>query len=145
MPHKDPIIRKQYLKDWRIKNREYTKQFDKKRYDSGVHGKECRKKSRDRNPGQHTANMRMHYYGVSKEWYDLKVLEQDNLCALCGKPETVLNYRTKKVYTLSVDHDHKTKKVRDLLCYRCNHGLGLFKEDIELLLRAAQYIKKHQE
>lgn len=42
------------------------------------------------------------------------------------------------------DHDHKTKKVRGILCHACNSGLGLVKEDVTRLLALAQYLVFHK-
>jgi hypothetical protein len=58
---------------------------------------------------------------------------QDNKCAICGN----LFYKTP-----DVDHDHKTNKVRQLLCNHCNGGLGNFYDNAELLRKAANYIDK---
>ena len=41
---------------------------------------------------------------------------------------------------LSIDHCHKTGKVRGLLCKHCNHGLGKFKDDVNLLKIAIDYL-----
>ena len=41
---------------------------------------------------------------------------------------------------LVVDHDHKTNKIRGMLCNRCNQGLGQFKDDPELLEYARIYL-----
>jgi len=43
-------------------------------------------------------------------------------------------------FHMNVDHDHKTGKVRGLLCNGCNRGLGLLKE--ENLLSAIQYLEQ---
>ena len=53
-------------------------------------------------------------------------------CELCGKePEQ----------TLHTDHNHATGKVRGLLCHHCNVGLGMFKEDIEVLRKAVVWLE----
>ncbi len=43
---------------------------------------------------------------------------------------------------LCIDHDHATGKFRGLICTRCNHGLGHFKDNIDTLLEAIEYLKK---
>lgn len=76
-------------------------------------------------------------YGMEKGEY-LRMLEaQDGLCAMCGGT----NSSGKR---LAVDHDHKTGKVRGLLCTNCNSALGKFGEDIDRLLEAALYLIMHQ-
>jgi hypothetical protein len=44
-----------------------------------------------------------------------------------------------------VDHDHETKKVRDILCRFCNTGLGMFGDNIEIMENALAYLRKHKE
>lgn len=46
------------------------------------------------------------------------------------------------VYTkLNVDHDHKTRNVRGLLCHNCNRALGLLKDNINSLKSAISYLE----
>jgi hypothetical protein len=73
-------------------------------------------------------------YNLTLEQYaDLKN-EYNNKCAICGK--TCKNKR------LCVDHDHKTGKIRGMLCHLCNRGLGHFQDNPELLDKAINYLKK---
>jgi hypothetical protein len=51
-------------------------------------------------------------YGITVREYGRMLALQDGVCALCHHPP--------KKKRLSVDHNHKTGKVRGLLCYRCN-------------------------
>jgi hypothetical protein len=44
---------------------------------------------------------------------------------------------------LSVDHDHKTGKVRELLCAHCNTALGKLREDAAIAAAMLAYIQKH--
>jgi hypothetical protein len=68
--------------------------------------------------------------------------EQDNKCILCGS-EGFLIGKNNHNEKLAVDHCHETGKVRRLLCHNCNRGLGLFKDNPELLRKAAEYVETH--
>ena len=81
-------------------------------------------------------------YGITLEQYDQMFDAQGGVCAICGEPEAVANKHG--VCRLSVDHDHETNKVRMLLCNKCNHGLGLFDENLEKLLKAMHYLIVHR-
>ncbi len=65
---------------------------------------------------------------------------QKGLCAICGKPETLVVRG--KVRRLAVDHDHLTGRVRRLLCLGCNTGIGKFQHDPALLRAAADYLER---
>lgn len=65
-------------------------------------------------------------------------------CAICGYEEDIKSSRG-RTRRLVIDHDHETGIVRDLLCNRCNKALGLFRDEVEILLAAAQYLVKHRE
>jgi hypothetical protein len=76
--------------------------------------------------------------------------EQQNKCAICFRPETrIFTQRTPeremKVAKLCIDHCHDTGKVRGLLCHDCNTSLGKFKDDIQILQSAIEYLKKHKD
>jgi hypothetical protein len=82
-------------------------------------------------------------YGLSLEEYARMLHAQNYVCAICEQPEVRLGNDGKPV-ALHVDHDHKTGKVRGLLCYKCNSGLGSFNEDTDLMRRAAEFLKHHK-
>jgi hypothetical protein len=67
---------------------------------------------------------------------------QRNRCAICGDEPVAGG--VKAASRLHVDHDHATGKVRDLLCNRCNQGIGYFKDDPDLFAAAADYIRRHR-
>lgn len=83
-------------------------------------------------------------YGISIEEYKTMFNNQCGKCAICGKEETRLNKDGTKL-DLSVDHCHKTGKVRKLLCSTCNTTLGKVEEDIDRLSKLAAYIKEHRD
>jgi hypothetical protein len=63
--------------------------------------------------------------------------EQNGGCYLCLKP---LKLGRSNSDSACVDHDHATGKVRKILCNECNRGLGYFKDNPEVLLKAASYV-----
>lgn len=82
-------------------------------------------------------------FGITIEQYDQKLAVQNGVCAICNKEETQKG-RGGLVKYLAVDHDHKTGKIRGLLCARCNHRiLGYIKDSIEHLEAAIEYLKKY--
>lgn len=56
-------------------------------------------------------------YGISLKQYNGMLKRQKYRCAICGKRQK------DAARNLSVDHDHKTKLVRGLLCIYCNSKL----------------------
>lgn len=81
-------------------------------------------------------NTRLKYlFGISIEDYD-KMLERQNYsCAICQ-----MHYSSFK-RNLAVDHCHLTRKVRGLLCFDCNSGIGKLKDSVEVLNKAINYLK----
>lgn len=73
--------------------------------------------------------------------YEKLLKDQNNLCKICNLPEKILSRNRDRVKYLSLDHCHKTKKIRGLLCHSCNTALGHFRDSIELLQSAINYIK----
>lgn len=79
-------------------------------------------------------------YGLTSEQHNQMLAQQKGLCAICSKLETAKD----KDGGLSVDHNHKTNKIRGLLCGKCNSALGMLNVDnqgIELLCSAISYVK----
>lgn len=73
-------------------------------------------------------------YGLTPEQYNEMVANQRGLCACCHNPP----HRGR----LQVDHDHKTGRVRALLCHHCNAGNGHFSDDPARLRQAAEYLER---
>lgn len=71
-------------------------------------------------------------FGITEQEYNLRFKEQNGVCAICK------NVSANKL--LAVDHCHITMEVRGLLCSNCNTALGLFKDSIENLLIAIDYL-----
>lgn len=80
-------------------------------------------------------------YGVSLDQYNQMLQEQNGVCFICGKEETIIDKRVNRTVSLAVDHNHSTGKVRGLLCVKCNSILGLANDNIELLQKSIDYLK----
>ena len=82
--------------------------------------------------GQQAAAQRKYRYGLTPEKYNKMLKDSDGLCAVCHR-----------LYEVPVvDHDHETKKVREILCRFCNTGLGMFGDNIAVLENAIAYLRK---
>ena len=69
------------------------------------------------------------------------LLNQNNSCLICNKEFSSIWGSDAPV----VDHDHKTGKVRGILCNERNRGLGYFHDNPAALLNAASYITENIE
>ena len=87
-----------------------------------------------------------HYkqYGLTYETYQQMVKAQNNLCAICGQPESTIEKRSGQRRRLCVDHNHDTGKTRALLCRACNMALG-YLNSVAKLSSAIDYLKKYDE
>ena len=75
-------------------------------------------------------------YGVTLEEKNKMIQNQGNKCGLCNK-----DFSSKK--DTHLDHCHSSGKVRMVLCGSCNIGLGYFKDNPELLRKAALYLEEN--
>lgn len=76
-------------------------------------------------------------YNCTPEQYLLLEELADNKCQICGE-----EFKDEKDKHL--DHCHKTKNIRGLLCTECNLGLGLFKDDTDTLKKVIGYLMNSQ-
>jgi hypothetical protein len=101
---------------------------------------ECQKKRRVLR--HHTAEGQAHEkngslqrrHGIDLEVYFAMLVSQSGLCAICSEP-------TSSPSGLSVDHDHRTGRIRGLLCSLCNMGIGNLRDDSVVLRRAVTYLE----
>lgn len=75
------------------------------------------------------------HYNLDPADYQRMMEDQGGICAICKEPMTEPH----------VDHDHETGCIRGLLCSTCNVGLGSFKDNLDWLEEAAEYLKEHAE
>lgn len=124
--HRDEILAKQKL--YKEQHKEFTKEYGRAYRDAH------REDHKRRFENYHLKRK----YGISSEQRNEMIKVQDNKCAICGRPPT-------QGRKLHVDHDHKTNKIRKLLCFSCNAIIGLAKEDTDILYAVIKYLNQHKE
>lgn len=72
-----------------------------------------------------------HRYGITEADYDAMLEAQGGLCAVCEEQPAV-----------HVDHDHLFGNVRGLTCFNCNGGLGQFKDRVDIMRKAIDYLER---
>lgn len=140
-----------YADDWYAKNREKVLEQRRERYRNDPkhrkaktqYNREHRNENRERtaewrksHPTRISAWWLKTKYGITVEQYEALLEKQGHKCAICGKPHSVVPYKR-----LNVDHDHKTGKVRGMLCHDCNLAIGFFLDDVSLLEAAIRYLQ----
>ncbi len=84
------------------------------------------------NKEHHKKTVRLRMYGLSPDQYQVLWDSQNGKCAICGRITS----------PLCVDHDHRSGRVRGLLCKPCNSYLGIISESVEVLSRAVSYLQR---
>lgn len=120
---------------YRRENKEKVRKAGRKYY------KENPEKFKERKLKYKKSNKNGHLkrnYGITLNEYNLLLQKQNYKCAICGSK----NPRGFSKKCLSVDHNHKTGKVRGLLCQPCNLFLGLIKDDKNILAKTIKYLEE---
>jgi hypothetical protein len=150
MSLKNRELRLAYCKKYREEHKaELATKAKKRREEHPEIFKERHRRYGGENKEKINANQRKRYketkfglkkYGMTKKEYDEMNLKQKGKCALCGKD----NIKKRKIVALGVDHNHKTGKIRGLLCNNCNVMLGMITDDTNLLLKIQEYLLKNK-
>ena len=83
-----------------------------------------------------------HRHGITIDQYNVLLEAQGYRCKICRTDKQNSNRRHKDRFY--VDHDHKTGRIRGLLCNACNSMLGFANDDQVILLKAIRYLKEAQ-
>lgn len=118
--HKDIVKSRAKMRENRLKNPEKARLNCRNQY--------------HKNKNKHK-NYSLKKYNIDLNDYNEILKNQNNCCAICKNPQSDF------IKSLAVDHDHKTGRIRALLCEKCNVGLGSFRDNPELLRKAADYIE----
>ncbi|MEV6761999.1 endonuclease VII domain-containing protein [Streptomyces sp. NPDC051105] len=69
-------------------------------------------------------------YGLTEVERDALIASQHGVCCICPSAPAA-----------HVDHCHETGRVRGVLCFSCNAALGQFKDQPDVIRRAAAYVE----
>ena len=100
-----------------------------------------RKRSYDKHAGKRRAEQRLRSiedYGLTAESLQALYEAQQGRCAICREEKPVRGGPA----GLAIDHDHRTGRVRGLLCVNCNQALGKFGDSTDLLIAAVLYLER---
>lgn len=127
---KDIYIKSEGYKDkkkvWTRRNYEKNKDYIKARTTAYIKN----------NPHIRKRSILNYQYGLSLEDYYILVNKNDKKCHICNiAPINNVLY---------VDHCHVTKKIRGVLCMKCNSLLGFCNDNLEILNSAIKYLIKEQ-
>ncbi len=106
-----------------------------------VNCKDCRSKDSQEYRRKNRSDVRVYEkssklkiaYGITLNEFNEILKRQGERCAIC---------RTNRPSGrgFGVDHDHKTGRIRGILCHSCNTGIGLLKDSPKLLEKALKYL-----
>lgn len=123
--------RQQYLKHKEKRLKQYAEYRDLNR--DKIRSKQD--KYNKQNPIKRKNAMLKYEYGITLDDYNKMFNEQEGKCAICQRHQNELTR------TLCVDHNHKTNKVRALLCLTCNTDVSVVENRLEEMMK---YLNKHR-
>lgn len=136
--HREQILlrQKKYSKEHKRERSERERAGAKRYY--WLHREERRAAERlwrARNPDRNYAARILRQHRMSFGEYTAMLNTQDGVCKICGD----LPPKGKR---LQLDHVHGTSTIRGLLCHRCNMAIGLLRDNVQVVLSAAQYLRE---
>jgi len=128
--------KKQYRKEQYLKNKDKEKAAREIYYSKNKELILARnKKYNKENPDKRKSAILKYEYGITLDQYNEMFKTQEGKCAICQR------HQNKLTRTLCVDHDHKTNKVRALLCLTCNTDVSVVENRLEEMTK---YLNKHR-
>jgi hypothetical protein len=151
--HKDNMNKKshEYHKEHKKEEKEYHKKYRQENHEHIVaHSKNYRQENKEKivmhrkEYNDAHKKERKEYrikatFGLTLSEYNKIYISQKGCCAICKIPESEIKGRWK---SLCADHNHKTGKVRGLLCPKCNTAIGFFQDDSKIVKEVLFYLDK---
>jgi hypothetical protein len=92
----------------------------------------CNQAQLRRDREQRNWRRRERLYGIGREEFEALKARQDGRCGICREPL--------QATSTHVDHCHRSRQVRGLLCGPCYQAIGLFRENADIMRRAIAYV-----
>ena len=129
-----PEVYAERSKRWRANNPERCRELTQRYWESHrevivARSREWYLQNKDR-ARISTRRVKLRKYGLTEKDFQRRLVEQKGICPICQT----------KMSQPVVDHDHKTGRVRGLLCRMCNAALGQFRDSATTLARAIEYL-----
>jgi hypothetical protein len=124
MAYKDPEAQKAYRKAYYEKNKEKAAAYGREYVRVNKEKLRCHTLQRN--------------YGITSIEYDRILAFQNGVCACCYTSNPGRQHKA-----FNVDHCHKTGKVRGLICYSCNVGIGHLGDNFQSVSNAITYLSKN--
>jgi hypothetical protein len=136
---------KQRLKKWKAEKADHVQTYQKQWRDKNIeavkaYGAEYMKgyvKTEAYTVGR--TKRRFKTYNITALEFNSMWEGQKGCCAIC---QTKLEPRGRSKNSAAIDHNHKTREVRGILCRGCNHGIGTLGDNPSTLIAAAEYLMK---
>ena len=89
---------------------------------------------------------RLKKYGLTPIEFEALWLSQCGACAVCSRKLKKMVFGSlQKPNDAHIDHSHSSGAVRGILCRQCNAGLGMFRDSVSALIKAASYLERHSQ
>lgn len=148
--HEDDNFRQKFLQTCKLRQQKIYADEEKhnefrmknnawKRQNKDILNEKSRKRRSKLSVEERKDEVLRHSHGISYKEY-INMLEACNFkCMICKREVKAISsdYSTKAC----VDHCHSMDKIRGILCKDCNSGLGYFKDNIDSLSQALEYLR----
>lgn len=124
-------------KEYRLANKDLVSQRRKAYYEANRAKilAECKARRTGKPRGEKERNNGLKPTGFTLRMKEQAIEVQSGKCGICG-----VDLKSIPEKHIHADHCHISGTPRGVLCISCNHGLGRFKDDIERLRSAINYL-----
>lgn len=137
---------------WRLRNLEGARQYDAawKRHQRQTETPDEREmrlakartwRTQDRMSHQNLMRS-IRRFGLTLDQYHARMEAQNFCCAICERPFEFGHGLKARQDGPHLDHCHRTKQARGILCANCNVGIGHLQESPMLFSRASAYVQR---